>query len=82
MSDAYKLHVSIVPAVHGGIVCEWEKLNLLLNKEAGWQDSGRFFHAACATLNIFPADDHSNDEYDLVVVHGGVTSIHDPYSHR
>jgi tRNA(Phe) wybutosine-synthesizing methylase Tyw3 len=82
-NDAYILHLTFNDAgdVPSSYHCRWEKLTL---SAAGGDSShlcGRFFHAACATLNVFPHDDSPNSlDYDMVVVHGGVTSLQDPHN--
>ena len=67
LNGAFKLHIELTAT---GIVCTWEKLSLSREKGASSLQLNRFFHAACATLNVFPVDDSQNNEYNLVVVHG------------
>jgi tRNA(Phe) wybutosine-synthesizing methylase Tyw3 len=81
-NDAYILHITFNEAsdVPSSYHCRWEKLALTAVEGDSSHLSGRFFHAACATLNVFPHDDSPNSlDYDMVVVHGGVTSLQDPH---
>jgi tRNA(Phe) wybutosine-synthesizing methylase Tyw3 len=81
-NDAYVLHITFPDAgeCSSPYYCRWEKLALTAVEGDSSHLSGRFFHAACATLNVFPHDDRPNSlDYDMVVVHGGVTSLQDPH---
>jgi tRNA(Phe) wybutosine-synthesizing methylase Tyw3 len=81
-NDAYILHITFNDAgdVPSSYHCRWEKLTLSAAGGDSFHLSGRFSHAACCTLNVFPHDDSPNSwDYDMVVVHGGVTSLQDPH---
>lgn len=74
--DAYFLHVSPTALT---LQCVWERLNLSASSTTseGELPQPRFFHAACITLSVFPVDDAHTDEFNMVVVHGGILSIDD-----